>query len=39
MGFPTKENINEIYLKLHEVDRKLAKISREMKNGGSSKRK
>lgn len=39
MGFPTKENINEIYLKLHEVDRKLAKISREMKNGRSLKRK
>ena len=39
MGFPTKENINEIYLKLHEMDRKLAKISREVKTRQSSKRK
>jgi hypothetical protein len=28
LGMPTKDNINEIYKKLHEMDRKLSQISR-----------
>ena len=39
MGFPTKENIDEIYLKLHDMDRKLSKISRDVKTRRSSNRK
>lgn len=39
MGFPTKDNIDEIYLKLHEMDRKLSKISRDVKSRQSTKRK
>jgi hypothetical protein len=39
MGFPSKENIDEIYLKLHEMDRKLAKISREVKTKKSTRKK
>jgi hypothetical protein len=39
MGFPSKENIDEIYLKLHDMDRKLAKISREVKSKKSTRKK
>jgi hypothetical protein len=39
MGFPSKENIDEIYLKLHEMDRKLSKITREVKSKRSSRKK
>lgn len=39
LGFPTKDNIDELYLKLHEMDRKLSKISRDIKTRKSSKRK
>ena len=28
MGMPTKENLNDIYLKLHDIDKKISEISR-----------
>ena len=28
MGLPTKENLNDIYLKLHDMDRKISEIAK-----------
>ncbi|UCE73921.1 MAG: hypothetical protein JSV56_13015 [Methanomassiliicoccales archaeon] len=34
MGLPTKENLNDIYLKLHDMDRKISEISRAVNSKG-----
>jgi hypothetical protein len=39
MGLPTKENMDDIYYKLHELDRKLSSITRVLENQTTSDRK
>jgi hypothetical protein len=39
MGLPTRENMDEIYKKLHELDRKISEISRLLNGGKRSTRK
>jgi len=39
LGMPTKDSINEIYKKLHEMDRKLSQISRSIGTAQNPKKK
>ena len=38
MGLPTKESMNDIYLKLHDMDRKLSEISRALSQKTTGKK-
>lgn len=38
-GLPTKEGINDIYRKLHEIDRKVSKLSRAVRTSKSAAKK
>jgi hypothetical protein len=39
MGLPTREGLDDIYKKLHELDRKISDISRKLRTDGSPKKK
>jgi hypothetical protein len=39
MGLPTKENLDDIYKKLHELDRKISDIQRGLRSQRTTKKK
>jgi hypothetical protein len=39
MGIPTKENMDEVYLKLYDLDRKISKIARSVNSRSKTRRK
>jgi hypothetical protein len=39
IGVPTKENMDEVYLKLYDLDRKISKIARSVDSRSKNRRK